>query len=653
MAILPGALIVYLGFSGGGFFTGTVSFGAVLVLQMLVLRILLADHPLAGATRPLAVTVGALALFTLWVLASTLWSDSTSRALTEYSRALLYLAVLVVMGLLPRQAWRIGWIVRSTAIGAVIVCTAGLISRVLPEVWPTAEGVANNRLSFPLTYWNALGLLAAIGLVLCVGLATNDRESRAGRALAAAAVPLLAATLFFTFSRGAIATAAIGMIVYLCAARQRAMIAGLLAILPPTVIAVLVAYGADQLATINPTTPVAVEQGRHVAAVLVFCVLGAGLLRLVLAPLDRRMVQIEIRGSTRRTLRLVGAGLVATALLAAVLAGGVGWAGDQYERFAQGATLPAGGDLRQRLTDPSANGRTRHWRVALDGFADDRLHGHGAGSYASLWAQRRDEPATVLDAHGLYFETLAELGVVGLVLLVTAIVSILWAFRRGMRGINRGFYAALLAAGVVWTLHAGIDWDWEMPAVTAWFFAAGGAALAARSNVTSGRRPLGRDRRVPIAIALLVVAITPALLMLSQARLVKSADAFVAGNCRDAERYALSAISMFGSRPQPYQILGYCDLEQSRSRAAVAAMQQAVDHEPDAWEYRFSLAIAQAEAGIDPRPELQRVQRLNPLEPLVRNAAGSLGRSDSPDVWASEGAKLRLATLTSGLLTIK
>src|SRR4051812_28651047 len=226
LALLPGIGIAFFGFNGGGFFPGTVGFSALLVSQMIVLRVLVADDPFAGFSRPLAFVAAAMALYTAWTLASGLWSDSRDRALTEFDRALLYTLLLVLMGLLPRQAERVKWIVRGCAIAAVGVCGAALITRVLPHLWPTSPGVANNRLSFPLTYWNALGLLAAIGLVLTFAITTSDRESRLGRTLAAAAMPALATTMLFTFSRGAIAVTVVGIAAYVLFARQRALVAG-------------------------------------------------------------------------------------------------------------------------------------------------------------------------------------------------------------------------------------------------------------------------------------------------------------------------------------------------------------------------------------------------------------------------------------------
>src|SRR5438067_1983542 len=79
-----------------------------------------------------------------------------------------------------------------------VVAGIALITRVLPEVWPISGNVHPERLSYPLTYWNALGVLAAIGLVLCIHLSSSLAEPRAVRAAAAAALPVLATTLYFT-----------------------------------------------------------------------------------------------------------------------------------------------------------------------------------------------------------------------------------------------------------------------------------------------------------------------------------------------------------------------------------------------------------------------------------------------------------------------
>ena len=203
--LLPGALIVFMGFNAGGFFPATPAIAALVLAQVLLVRIMQARRPFEGLAPVTLVAIAALGLYALMTLLSASWSHSTSRALIEFDRAWLYLLILVLFGSVRASTQDLRWLIRGLVIGASVVCLAGLISRVLPDVWHTAPNVSNERLSYPVTYWNTLGLLAALGIVLAFHLTCSLGERRLVRVLAAAVVPLLAATLFFTFSRGAMA----------------------------------------------------------------------------------------------------------------------------------------------------------------------------------------------------------------------------------------------------------------------------------------------------------------------------------------------------------------------------------------------------------------------------------------------------------------
>ena len=120
-------------------------------------------------------------------------------------------------------------------------------------------------------------------------------------------------------------------------------------------------------------------------------------------------------------------------------------------------------------TPPFSGGRFQG--VAVKQFDAQPFHGSGAGTYEFVWRERRPTDDIVVDAHSLYVEAMGEMGVVGLLLVVATVVGILVAVARRLRGDNRVLYAALLGSVVAWALHAGYDWDWEMPAVTAWVFA--------------------------------------------------------------------------------------------------------------------------------------------------------------------------------------
>jgi O-antigen ligase/polysaccharide polymerase Wzy-like membrane protein len=647
LALLPGGMVVYFSFNAGGFFPSSVGFVALLVIQMLVLRVLVANQPFAGFTPRLAIVATVFCGFAAWTLLSQTWSDTQGRALIEFDRALLYLALLILFGLVPRARWRMPWILRGLAAGIVFVCACALITRVLPDVWPTAPEVSNNRLSFPLTYWNSLGLLAAIGAVLTLGIAANPSENRWARTLAAGAVPIVATTLFFTFSRGAMVALIVGLVAYLALMRLTALLA-VLATVPPTIVAVVVAYNADVLATLEPTTPLGVHQGKQVALAVGICALAAALARLATLPVDRR-IAARPRWPRQRT-RAATAG-AALFLIAIALAAGVpSWVSTQYDNFLHAPPI-GGTDLRSRLTDVSSNGRAEHWRAALKGFSSAPVKGTGAGTYQFVWDLNRRSEVTVVDGHSLYFEVLGELGLPGLLLIVATVAAILVALAGRIRGPNRAVYAALFAAALTWALHAGVDWDWEMPAVTAWLFAVGGAALAARQP-KSAPAPMESRARIPVAAALLVVAVTPTLLMLSQYRLDASAKAFEKNDCRQASSEAIKSINLVAVRPEPYQILGYCDLENGRPEEAVAAMRKAIEQQPRSWEYHYSLALAQGYAGIDPHPQLAVARRLNPREPLIDQALAAF-RGSSPAGWLRAAQTLDGPSRFSGRLSLR
>jgi tetratricopeptide (TPR) repeat protein len=397
-----------------------------------------------------------------------------------------------------------------------------------------------------------------------------------------------------------------------------------------------------------------VDQGKHVALAVVLCAAAAAVARLAVTPLEQRAARVVAAAGSRGVVR---AGLAATALAGVALAlalGGAAWLHDEVHDFLKAPPGKAT-DLRQRLTDPSSSGRTEHWRVAFEGFAEARVKGHGAGSYEFLWDAKRRLTTSAVDAHGLYFETLAELGIVGLVLLVAPLLAIVAAFALLAVGRNRSIYAALLGAGVAWAVHAGYDWDWEMPVTTAWLFAAGGAALARRGTErVRKQQPLAHgSRRYLICAGLLATAVAPALLTLSQAHLARSANAFNARNCRAADREALASISALADRPEPYQILGYCDMADGRPQAAIAAMQKAIRKEPDSWEYRYGLALARAEAGTDPHEDLADAAVRSPRETLIRQATQVFAGPGSPTRWQREAERMRITTVESGQLTLK
>ena len=97
------------------------------------------------------------------------------------------------------------WLEPGLAAGTLVVVGYGLAERMLPGLLHYAHSVsAEGRLEQPLTYWNAMGELAALGFVLCARLAGDRGRRPALRAAAMAASVPLALGLYVSFSRGAL-----------------------------------------------------------------------------------------------------------------------------------------------------------------------------------------------------------------------------------------------------------------------------------------------------------------------------------------------------------------------------------------------------------------------------------------------------------------
>ena len=124
----------------------------------------------------------------------------------------------------------------------------------------------------------------------------------------------------------------------------------------------------------------------------------------------------------------------------------------------------------------SLGDRPEYWNVALADASEHVVLGSGAGSFDDYWLEHRPIPAYVRDAHSLYLETAAELGIAGLALLLTALGTPLVAAARAR---DRRLVATAAAAYVTFLLHAGLDWDWEMPVATFAGLACGAALLVA------------------------------------------------------------------------------------------------------------------------------------------------------------------------------
>ena len=233
-SVLPFLLVVYLSLEAGGYDAIVRSEVGVAVWWIVLVGAVVGVVSTARISRAGWIFLGLLAAFALWTgLGAAVWSESAERSVTELSRVMTLLGVFVFsLGTQGRDFLRQA--AGSIAAGIVLIGLLALLSRLHPSWFPANEvsevlPTEQSRLSYPLTYWNGVATLIAIGIPLLLWLATAARHTIA-RALATAALPALLLTGYFTLSRGGLGEAAVGVAVLLALHPRR------LSLVPPLVL---------------------------------------------------------------------------------------------------------------------------------------------------------------------------------------------------------------------------------------------------------------------------------------------------------------------------------------------------------------------------------------------------------------------------------
>jgi hypothetical protein len=455
-----------LAFASGGYFDVARLVAALVACVVVAIAASVVRDPLPRGPGGRIALAGLAALFVL-TLASMAWAPLRGPAYHDAQRLLLYLATLVAAGALLRPRLFARAVEPALAAGTVIVTGYGLAGRLLPGiVEQSTSASAGGRLDQPLTYWNASGSLAAIGFVLCARLAGDTTRPRAMRLAAAAAAAPLGTGIYLSFSRGALAAVLAGLIALIALAPRRRQLW-----------AIMVAVGAGALAAAASALFPGVEslhgslgareaEGVAMLAILVVVGGGAALVHLRLIVRERADDEIAL---IRRIPAFGALGVLAViAVLVAATALSEQGAGSGSPKFGAGAG---------RLTSVTSH-RYEYWKVAIRTFGDHPLAGDGSGSFPVEWLQRRPFQESVRDAHSLYLETAAELGVLGLIALAALIAGVVIAGRRA-GSVDRILVAGPAAGAVTWATHSAVDWMWEMPAVTLPALVLVGALLAA------------------------------------------------------------------------------------------------------------------------------------------------------------------------------
>jgi hypothetical protein len=495
--ILGGALAgVAFGAAGGTELTRTtiVEVLMVLVSALVIAAAMLWGRPIRHYGATSLVLFAALAAFTAL---SVTWSLVPELAYIESGRTLAYLATFaaaVAAGRVAPEAS--GVVIKGVLIGALAAVAYALASRIWPGT--LAENELSNRIGQPFQYWNAVGSTAALAIPAALWLGSRRTGSVLGRALAYPAVGACVLAILLTQSRGALAAAALGAIAWFAVVplRLRSLPVLLGGALGGGVVA---AWALSKDAFSQSLQPLSAKESVAGEFGLLVVLMGLGLLFVGLAVnlgLGRVAAPMRLR-------RRLGVGAVVVACAVPLVAftsvafsdRGLGGTIDDRldELTSETETAPTEG--AGRIAAASST-RGKYWREAGRVFADRPAVGLGAGNFATARLRHRKDETVSRHAHGFVAQTLADLGVIGLVLTTALLLAWLVAalrttalyprrlpFRRGEgdepppRRDWTGERAALVAlslVAVVFGLQSAIDWTWFVPGPTAMALVAAG-----------------------------------------------------------------------------------------------------------------------------------------------------------------------------------
>jgi O-antigen ligase len=497
----------------------------------------------------------------------------------------------------------------SVCAAIALVSWYALATRIFPDRVGAFDYLAGYRLWRPIGYWNSLGVFAAMGMLLALAFAARGRHL-VTRLLAAASLVVLAPTLYFTYSRGAWIALAIGLVtaIALDTTRLQLITTALVVALAPAV-AVFVASRLRGLTHTDSSLARATHDGHRLALLLIVLAAAAVALRWAQDRLGTRFVTgSRVKGVYAATLILAVA--AALSFIVARYGSPLTIARHGWNQFATFAPAGNGTNLNARLFSFSGSGRTVVWRHA---WHDARAHpvlGSGSGTYEIWYLRHRTDSFKVRDAHSLYVEMLAEVGPIGLafllVALLTPLIAAVRARRRPMTALAAGAYVAFL-------VHAGVDWDWEVTAVTlAALLCAASLLIASRSEKKTLRLVRRRYALTALAVAVAVFSVVG---LAGNMPAASAGKAIRAGDWAKAKSEARKEIRWAPWSADGWRRLGQSELGANQPVPAVRDLRTAIKRDPQNWDRWFDLALATR--GAQQRRALEHALELNPHGPEI------------------------------------
>jgi hypothetical protein len=420
-------------------------------------------------------TVWLFAALAALTIVSIAWSVAPDTSWTEASRTLSYLAAFgAAVALARRQPG--GWpaLVGGLATGATLLCGYALLVKVFPGTFDPNDSVG--RLRLPFGYWNAVGLVGALGLPPVLWAGARPETDRRLRALTPGALAVLATAILLSYSRSALAVAVIGLAIWFAWVPFRLRAAAVLGV-GGAGGAVLIAWalGTHALTADHVALGARTSAGHTYGVVLVIVVgvLTAGGFALTTA-FDRVQVPAPVRRRISIALLCVAAlipvgGVVALANSARGFTGELSFAWKSLTNPNNGV-----GDSAGRLLE-LGNSRAFYWHQGLQVGGHALLGGVGAGGYDTAQGRYSTSQRVSQHAHSYAIETFADLGLLGVVLSLALLVAWALAAARAIawrRRIppalapERAGMRTLLVIVIMYGLQSSVDWTWFIPGTT-------------------------------------------------------------------------------------------------------------------------------------------------------------------------------------------
>jgi O-Antigen ligase len=626
--LAPVALIGALALSGGGFSLSSRHIAGLVIWLGVVGLLALGAAGRMLLAKPFYWASGLLLGLAIWSAISSLWSGSVELSVTEADRVLMYLGVFLAAFLLAQTSQRRQRFGEGIAIALALLAILALGTRLLPHVFALSfDETRGSRLQYPLGYWNADAIVFSFAAALCLWMSRRSLVP-ALRWFSVGALPAVLLALYFTHSRGGVLTLLVAAGTLIVLSRDRLWyLATLLVAAILTMPAVLAIHSYPELSN-NYDFPPIVGQGLKAGGILL-----AGIALLLLAFWALRRLEAGGSPGVKRAVaisrdrRVLGG--IAIVLAVAVVIAGVIYGGTAWHKFTSSdLSAPSG------LAEASSRGRIQFWEVALEGFSEKPITGHGAGTYQFAWDQLRPIDMPNTQAHSLYLQALDELGIVGGVLALGLVLALLWigfSAWRAAGGRERELYAVLLGVSLAFAVGAAYDWFWQLAVIGSIFFMATGTLVAARCGQLWRARAAARaregvptetnqeSRRFGLTVVGLAVAWLTMLALIGPLLVdheISESNAALPGNVESAVNHANTARSIEPWAATPYLQLGLLAQAQGETGEAVHRFQQAIDREDHNWTLYYLKAKAEHQMGRNEaaQADLAEAKHLNPLE---------------------------------------